>query len=141
MGGGAPAARERGRARAPGRRRHGRHPGRSQRPVKKAAPPARAAELRKRLERAQHAYYVKDDPETAHAEYDQLVRARAALEAEHPELRTPDSPTHRVGAEPSGAFHKHRHAVPMLSLANAFDESELAEWESRITRLVPDVSA
>ena len=108
--------------------------------MRKAAPSTRAAELRKLLERAQHAYYVLDQPEIADAEYDQLFRELSALEAQHPDLRTPDSPTLRVGAEPSAAFRKHRHAVPMLSLANAFDETELAEWEGRITRLVPDVA-
>jgi DNA ligase (NAD+) len=109
--------------------------------VKKAGPEARAAELRKRLERANHAYYVQDRPEISDAEYDALFRELQALELDHPELRTPDSPTHRVGAEPSTAFVRHRHAVPMLSLANAFDETELAEWEARNARLVPDVAA
>src|SRR5438105_3933560 len=61
------------------------------------------------------------------------------LEAQHPELRTADSPTHRVGAPPAQAFRKHRHLVPMLSLANAFDEAELADWEDRNARLVPEV--
>src|SRR5205807_2158756 len=56
-----------------------------------------------------------------------------------PELQTPDSPTHRVGAPPAGAFKKHRHLVPMLSLANAFNEKELAEWEERNARLSPEV--
>jgi DNA ligase (NAD+) len=108
--------------------------------VKRAAPSVRAAELRKLLERANHAYYVADRPEISDAEYDQLFRELATLEAEHPEIRTPDSPTHRVGAEPSAAFQRVRHAVPMLSLANAFNETELAEWEARNTRLVSDVA-
>jgi len=107
--------------------------------VTKAA--ARAAELRQLLERANHAYYVLDRPEISDAEYDRLFRELSSIEQDHPELRTPDSPTQRVGATPSTAFKKHRHAVPMLSLANAFDETELAEWETRITRLVPDVAA
>ncbi|HXH63536.1 MAG TPA: hypothetical protein VNG95_05080, partial [Gemmatimonadales bacterium] len=81
---------------------------------------ARAAELRRVLERANHAYYVLDRPEISDAEYDRLFRELQALEAAQPALRTPDSPTHRVGAEPSPAFTKHRHLVPMLSLANAF---------------------
>jgi DNA ligase (NAD+) len=105
--------------------------------VSKAAD--RAAELRRILERASHAYYQLDRPEMSDAEYDVLFRELQTLEAEHPELRTPDSPTHRVGAEPSAAFKKHRHLVPMLSLANAFSPEELAAWEDRNARLVPEV--
>lgn len=100
---------------------------------------ARAAELRRILDRANRAYYVLDKPEISDAEYDRLFRELQALEAEHAELRSPDSPTLRVGAEPSAAFKKHRHLVPMLSLANAFTEAELAEWEERNARLVPEV--
>src|SRR5437667_12164706 len=73
------------------------------------------------------------------AEYDRLFRELQELEATHPELRTPDSPTQRVGVEPATAFKKHRHLVPMLSLANGFNEAELAEWENRNARLVPEV--
>lgn len=102
---------------------------------------ARAAELRKLLERANHAYYVLDRPEIADAEYDRLFRELSELEQTHPELRTPDSPTLRVGARPSASFRKYRHAVPMLSLANAFDEAELTDWETRTARLVADVAA
>lgn len=100
---------------------------------------ARAAELRRLLERASHAYYILDKPDISDAEYDRLFRDLQELEAKHPELRTPDSPTHRVGAEPATAFKKHRHLVPMLSLANAFNETELTEWEDRNARLVPEV--
>ena len=100
---------------------------------------ARAAELRRLIERANHAYYVLDKPEMSDAECDRLFRELQELEAKHPELRTPDSPTQRVGAEPATAFKKHRHLVPMLSLANAFNEAELAEWENRNARLVPEV--
>ncbi len=100
---------------------------------------ARAAELRRLIERANYAYYVLDRPEMSDAEYDRLFRELVEIEARHPQLRTPDSPTHRIGAEPAAAFRKHRHLVPMLSLANAFDETELAEWEDRNARLVPEV--
>ena len=100
---------------------------------------ARAAELRRILERANHAYYVLDKPDISDAEYDRLFRELQDLETKHPDLRTPDSPTSRVGAEPASAFKKHRHLVPMLSLANAFTEPELVEWEERNARLVPDV--
>ena len=100
---------------------------------------ARAAEQRRLLERANHAYYVLDKPIMSDAEYDRLFRELQELEATHPELRTPDSPTHRIGAEPSEKFGKHRHLVPMLSLANAFGEAELVEWEDRNARLAPEV--
>lgn len=102
---------------------------------------ARAAELRRLLERANYAYYVLDRPDLSDAEYDRLFQELAALEARHPGLRTPDSPTLRIGAEPSPAFRKHRHLVPMLSLANAFDAAQLAAWEERNARLVDDVAA
>jgi len=103
------------------------------------APAARAAELRRILERANHAYYVLDKPELSDAEYDRLFRELQALEEQHPDFRTPDSPTLRVGAEPATAFRKHRHLVPMLSLANAFSDEELQEWEERNARLAPEV--
>jgi len=105
--------------------------------VKKAG--ARAAELRRILERANHAYYILDKPELSDAEYDRLFRELQALETAHPDLRTPDSPTLRVGGEPATSFRKHRHLVPMLSLANAFTEAELEDWETRNARLVPEV--
>ena len=103
------------------------------------APAARAAELRRLLDRAIHAYYVLDAPEMSDAEYDRLYRELQALEAAHPELRTPDSPTLRVGAEPATQLAKHRHLAPMLSLANAFSDEELEEWEDRNARIAPDV--
>jgi DNA ligase (NAD+) len=102
-------------------------------------PAARAAELRRILERANHAYYLLDKPEMSDAEYDRLFRELQDLEAKNPQLQTPDSPTLRVGGEPTSAFRKHRHLVPMLSLANAFTETELREWEERNARLVPEV--
>ena len=103
-------------------------------------PSARAAELRRLLERANHAYYVLDSPEMSDAEYDRLFRELQALEAAHADLRTPDSPTQRIGAQPSAAFRKHRHAVPMLSLANAFSEAELQAWEERNARVMAEVA-
>ena len=105
----------------------------------KKKPAARAAELRRILERANHAYYLLDKPEMSDAEYDRLFRELQALEAEHPELHSPDSPTLRVGGDPATTFRKHRHIVPMLSLANAFSDDELREWEDRNARLVPEV--
>ena len=102
-------------------------------------PAARAAELRRILERANHAYYILDKPEMSDAEFDRLFRELQDLEAKNPGLQTPDSPTLRIGGEPASAFGKHRHLVPMLSLANAFTEAELKEWEERNARLVPEV--
>ncbi|HEX6434806.1 MAG TPA: hypothetical protein VFZ87_11215, partial [Gemmatimonadales bacterium] len=98
-----------------------------------------AARLREQIERANHAYYVLDAPEISDAEYDRLFRELQALEAEHPELQSPDSPTQRVGAVAPTAFAKHNHRRPMLSLANAFSAEELAAWEERNARLAPEV--
>jgi len=92
-------------------------------------PAARAAWLREALERASHEYYVLDRPSLSDAEYDALFRELAALEQAHPELRTADSPTLRVGAD-VGASHlaKYAHLVPMGSLSNAFSDEELEDW-------------
>ena len=73
------------------------------------------------------------------AEFDRLFRELQALEAQHPHLRTADSPTQRVGAEPASELPKHRHRVAMLSLGNAFDDAELEAWQQRIAKLAPDV--
>jgi DNA ligase (NAD+) len=102
------------------------------------SPDRRAAELRALLHQASYEYYVLDRPVLSDAEYDRLFRELQAIEREHPELRTPDSPTQRVGAEPASALAKHTHLVPMISLGNAFTDEELAEWEERIARLVGD---
>jgi DNA ligase (NAD+) len=99
---------------------------------------ARAAALREELERANHQYYVLDQPEMSDAEYDRKFRELLALEQAHPELRTPDSPTQRVGAPPQGVLAKHTHLVSMISLGNAFDDEELREWTDRMARIVGD---
>lgn len=99
---------------------------------------ARADELRRQLDRANFQYYVLDAPEISDAEYDRMFRELRALEAAHPELRTPDSPTLRVGAPPQSQLAKHTHLAAMLSLGNAFSDDELAEWQSRIVRLAGD---
>jgi DNA ligase (NAD+) len=95
-------------------------------------PAKRIAELRRRLDDASYRYHVLDDPDIPDIEYDRLMRELEALEAEHPELATPDSPTRRVGAAPSGAFAPVRHAERMLSLANAFSDDEVVDFERRI---------
>src|SRR3569833_1272962 len=99
---------------------------------------ARAATLRAELEQASYEYYVLDRPVMSDAEYDKRYRELLTLETENPELRTADSPTQRVGAEPASNLAKHTHLVPMLSLANAFNEEELAAWEERIIRMAGD---
>jgi DNA ligase (NAD+) len=101
-------------------------------------PSRRAAQLRKQLDTASHEYYVLDRPSISDAEYDRLFRELHALEQEHAELRTTDSPTQRVGAAPLTAFPKHTHTVPMLSLANAFTDDELTAWEERLVRIAGD---
>ncbi len=95
---------------------------------------SRAAELRRSLDHHNHRYYVLDDPEVSDSEYDKLLNELRDLEAEHPELRTPDSPTQRVGAEPLDKFEQVRHLQPMLSLANARNEEEMAAWVLRSER-------
>ncbi len=87
----------------------------------------RAKSLRAALEDANHRYYVLDDPDIPDAEYDRLLRELETLEAEHPELATPDSPTRRVGARPAAGFAEVRHEIPMLSLSNAFSDPDPPE--------------
>jgi len=96
------------------------------------APEARAEELREQLHHHGHRYYVLDDPEIGDDEYDALLDELRALEAEHPELVTSDSPTQRVGGEPVSALTKIEHEIPMLSLANARSEEELRAWVARM---------
>ncbi|WP_447918364.1 NAD-dependent DNA ligase LigA [Achromobacter aegrifaciens] len=92
-----------------------------------------AARLRAEIEQHNVRYYVYDDPSVSDAEYDGLMRELQALEAEHPELVTPESPTQRVGAAPVSAFGSVRHVVPMLSLGNAFDEEDVTAFDRRVT--------
>lgn len=95
----------------------------------------RAAELRTALTLASYDYYVADRPSMSDAEYDRHFRELQALEDAHPDLRTADSPTQRVGAPPAEAFAKHEHLVPMGSLANAFDDAEIDAWHERAVRV------
>jgi DNA ligase (NAD+) len=96
--------------------------------------PARHAELVEQIERANRRYYVEDAPELSDAEYDALLRELVELEAAHPELVTPDSPTQRVGFAPAATFSEVRHGVPMLSLGNAFSHDELRAFDARVRR-------
>jgi len=92
----------------------------------------RAAELREQLTYHGHRYYVLDDPEIGDDQYDELLDELRAIERDHPELLTPDSPTQRVGGEPVSNLQKVTHLRPMLSLANARSEEELRAWVSRM---------
>jgi DNA ligase (NAD+) len=96
----------------------------------------RIEELRALVRHHNRLYYVEDSPEISDAEYDALYKELEALEAEHPELTTPDSPTQRVGGDPLEEFEQVRHAVPMLSLSNARKLEELYEWDTRVRRLL-----
>lgn len=98
----------------------------------------RAAELREQLARAQYEYYVLDRPALSDTEYDRLFRELQGLEEANSELRVPDSPTQRVGAPVQSSFTSHRHLVRMMSLDNAFDDSELQAFEQSLMRVVGD---
>ena len=95
---------------------------------------SRAEELRRQLEYHGHRYYVLDDPDISDPDYDALLNELRDIEAEHPELRSPDSPTQRVGGQPLDKFEEVPHLQPMLSLANARNEEELAAWVVRSER-------
>ncbi len=88
--------------------------------------------LREKLRHHEHLYYVLDSPEITDAQYDALMNELKALEAEHPEFVTPDSPTQRVGGKPREGFVKTPHSRPMLSLDNAYNEAELRAWDQRV---------
>ena len=92
----------------------------------------RADELRRQLEALNYRYYVLDDPEVPDAEYDRLMLELRSLEAKHPEIVTPDSPTQRVSGAPAGQFGAVKHRVPMLSLRNAFSDDEVADFDRRV---------
>jgi DNA ligase (NAD+) len=95
----------------------------------------RIVELRAKLRRHEHLYYVLDAPQITDAAYDALMNELKRIEAEHPELVTPDSPTQRVGGKPAEGFRKVAHSRPMLSLDNAYSAEELAAWEARCREL------
>src|ERR1700722_1145244 len=91
--------------------------------------------LRDDLRRHEHLYYVLDAPEVSDAEYDALMNELKKLEAAHPDLVTPDSPTQRVGGKPAEGFKKAQHSRPMLSLDNAYSAEELTDWDRRVHEL------
>ena len=98
------------------------------------SPRQRAAELAAAIERHRYRYYVLDDPELSDAAFDELLAELEALEAAHPELAHPGSPTRRVGAPPDPSFTAVAHRVPMLSLDNVFEAAELSAWAERVGR-------
>src|SRR5262245_39886763 len=95
----------------------------------------RITQLRDEIRQHEYRYYVLDEPSISDYEFDQLMRELKQLEAENPDLVTPDSPTQRVGGEPAKEFPTHRFSRPMLSLENAYSEEELRDWHRRVTQL------
>ncbi len=96
----------------------------------------RVEKLREEIEYHNYRYYVLDKPEISDAQYDRLMRELEKLEEQYPELRSPNSPTQRVGAPPLEAFEIVRHTLPMLSLANAFDEAETKDFDKRVKKFL-----
>ncbi len=104
--------------------------------LSKSAAAERARGLRQEIAHHDYRYHVLDDPEVSDAHYDRLLRELRELEAQFPELVTPDSPTQRVGSAPAEKFEKVVHRLPMLSLANVFNDEELGEFDERIRRML-----
>jgi DNA ligase (NAD+) len=96
----------------------------------------RVGKLREEIEYHNYRYYVLDQPEISDAQYDRLMKELEKLEEQYPELRSPNSPTQRVGASPLEEFEIVRHTLPMLSLANAFDESEAKDFDKRVKKFL-----
>jgi DNA ligase (NAD+) len=96
----------------------------------------RVEKLREEIEYHNYRYYILDQPEISDAQYDRLMRELEKLEEQYPELRSPNSPTQRVGATPLEAFEIVRHTLPMLSLANAFDETEARDFDKRVKKFL-----
>ncbi len=102
-----------------------------------ATPEQQINSLREELRHHEHLYYVLDTPSISDAEYDDRMNRLKALEAKHPELVTPDSPSQRVGGKPREGFPKVAHSRPMLSLDNAYNEDELRAWDKRVRDALP----
>ncbi|MGH2615928.1 MAG: NAD-dependent DNA ligase LigA [Thermomicrobiales bacterium] len=100
----------------------------------------RVDSLRRAIEKLNYDYHILDQPTATDAEYDALWRELRELEAAHPELVTPESPTQRVGAAPSSRFSQVRHPLPMLSLSNVYSRGELDAWAARLERILPGAS-
>src|SRR6516165_7044287 len=97
----------------------------------------RAEELRKQINHHNYLYYVEARPEISDREFDRLLDELNQIEAAHPELVTPDSPTQRVGGQPIEGFKSVTHRVPMLSIDNTYNPAELREFDRRVRKLIP----
>src|ERR671936_3087855 len=95
----------------------------------------RAAELRRLIDHHNYLYYVEAKPEISDREFDRLLEELKALEAKHPELVTPDSPTQRVGGQPVEGFATVTHRLPMLSIDNTYNAEDLREFDRRVRKL------
>jgi DNA ligase (NAD+) len=95
---------------------------------------SRIVELRRQIDEANHRYYVLDQPTMSDAEYDRLLDELKRLEAQYPDLITPESPTQRVGAAPLASFAQVRHAIPMMSMDNAFTANDVCDWDARVRK-------
>ena len=104
------------------------------------SPQKRALELRRLIEHHNHLYYVDAKPEISDREFDKLLDELKQIEAEHPELRSPDSPTQRVGGKPIEGFVSVRHRLPMMSIDNTYSAGELREFDRRVRKLLPGES-
>jgi DNA ligase (NAD+) len=102
--------------------------------VSQQSPDERLSWLRKEIRRHEDLYYIHDRPEVTDAEFDRLLHELEALEAQHPDLVTPDSPTQRVAGRPTESFPTVAHVAPMLSLDNAYDEEDLRAFDERLRR-------
>src|SRR5436309_9887271 len=97
----------------------------------------RAEELRRQIDHHNYLYYVEAKPEISDREFDRLLKELQDLEAAHPDLVTPDSPTQRVGGQPIEGFATFKHRVPMLSIDNTYNADELREFDRRVRKLLP----
>src|SRR5438309_10238119 len=102
-----------------------------------ASPAQRAEELRRQIDHHNYLYYVEAKPEISDREFDRLLKELQDLEAAHPDLVTPDSPTQRVGGQPIEGFATVKHRVPMLSIDNTYNADELREFDRRVRKLLP----
>jgi DNA ligase (NAD+) len=102
-----------------------------------AFPERRVESLRRAIEKHNYDYYILDQPTATDAEYDAIWRELREIEAAHPELITPESPTQRVGTTPSSRFNQIQHPLPMLSLSNVYSRGELDAWVARLERILP----
>src|SRR3954464_2904808 len=102
--------------------------------AKQSTPEKRIAELRDELDRHNHAYHVEDKPTISDREFDRLMQELIDLETAHPELRTENSPTQRVGGDVQSALKSVKHAVPMMSIENTYNEDDVRKFDERVRK-------